>query len=204
MKKAIFLLMFIFVLGFNTKVFSASNPFSDVPTNHWAYDAVMILPAEGIIEGYGDGSFRGDRNITRYEAATMLAKVIVSKSNTVSNGSMSFTDIPSGHWARDAVALLSGAGISNGYSDGSFRGDNNITRYEMAVMISKLISGGGEYATGAMSFIDVPTDHWAADAVKFLASKGINEGYEDGTFRGDKNMTRYEVAAMLARVMVLM
>ena len=42
---------------------AAANPFSDVPRDHWAYDAVTQLAADGVVEGYGDGTFRGDRNI---------------------------------------------------------------------------------------------------------------------------------------------
>ena len=45
--------------------FAAANPFEDVPADHWAYDAISQLAAEGVIEGYGDGSYRGDQAITR-------------------------------------------------------------------------------------------------------------------------------------------
>ena len=56
--------------------FAAQNPFSDVPAGHWAYDAVTQLAADGIIEGYGDGTYLGNRNITRYEMAQMIAKAM--------------------------------------------------------------------------------------------------------------------------------
>ncbi|MBR7025212.1 MAG: S-layer homology domain-containing protein [Selenomonadaceae bacterium] len=73
----------------------------------------------------------------------------------------------------------------------------------MAVMVSKLISNNGK-TTGAMPFSDVPAGHWASKFVKTLATKGINEGYGDGTFRGDRNITRYEAAMMLAKALVSM
>ena len=60
----------------STTAFAAANPFSDVPAGHWAYEAVTQLAADGIIEGYGDSSFRGDRQITRYEMAQMVAKAM--------------------------------------------------------------------------------------------------------------------------------
>ena len=53
---------------------AAANPFTDVPADHWAYDAVAQLADEGIIEGYGAKDFRGSRQITRYEMAQMVAK----------------------------------------------------------------------------------------------------------------------------------
>ena len=56
--------------------FAAANPFSDVPADHWAYDAVSQLAADGVIEGYGDTTFRGNQNITRYEMAQMIAKAM--------------------------------------------------------------------------------------------------------------------------------
>ena len=64
------------VVGAASTTFAAANPFSDVPRDHWAYDAVTQLAADGVVEGYGDGTFRGDRNITRYEMAQMVAKAM--------------------------------------------------------------------------------------------------------------------------------
>ena len=56
--------------------FAAANPFADVPADHWAYDAVTQLAKDGVIEGYGDGSYRGDQQITRYEMAQMVARAM--------------------------------------------------------------------------------------------------------------------------------
>ncbi len=53
-----------------------ANPFSDVPAKHWAYDAVNKLAQAGIVDGYGDGTFRGDKTITRYEMAQIVAKAM--------------------------------------------------------------------------------------------------------------------------------
>ncbi len=64
------------VVGAASTTFAAANPFSDVPTDHWAYDAVAQLAADGVIEGYGDTTFRGNQSITRYEMAQMVAKAM--------------------------------------------------------------------------------------------------------------------------------
>ena len=66
----------VFVVGASVTAFAASNPFSDVPRGHWAYQSVAELAADGIIEGYGDETYRGDRLITRYEMAQMIAKAL--------------------------------------------------------------------------------------------------------------------------------
>ena len=59
--------------------FAAANPFADVPRDHWAYDAVAELADEGVIEGYGDGTYRGENEITRYEMAQMVAKAMAKE-----------------------------------------------------------------------------------------------------------------------------
>ena len=58
------------------KAFAAENPFSDVPLDHWSYAAVAQLAADGVIEGYGDGTYRGEQEITRYEMAQMVARAM--------------------------------------------------------------------------------------------------------------------------------
>ncbi len=65
-----------FVVSASSTTFAAANPFSDVPRGHWAYNSIAKLAAAGVVEGYGDGTYRGDRNITRYEMAQMVAKAM--------------------------------------------------------------------------------------------------------------------------------
>ena len=87
-KKIISALTTALVVGTASTTFAAANPFSDVPAGHWAYDAVNQLAADGVIEGYGDNTFLGNRNITRYEMAQMVAKAMAKSSN----GNVSSTD----------------------------------------------------------------------------------------------------------------
>ena len=76
MKKLLPALATTLILGMTSTGFAASNPFSDVPAGHWAYNSVARLAAEGVIEGYGDGTYRGSRLITRYEMAQMVARAL--------------------------------------------------------------------------------------------------------------------------------
>jgi hypothetical protein len=73
------------VVGATATTFAAANPFSDVPAGHWAYNSVTKLANEGVIEGYGDGTFRGNRNITRYEMAQMIARALAKAPSTNMN-----------------------------------------------------------------------------------------------------------------------
>ena len=79
MKKTL-LLAAVMALGVNAVVYAA-NPFSDVPAGHWAYDAVNKLAAEGVIEGYPGGTYGGDRLMTRYEMAQIVAKAMAKGAN---------------------------------------------------------------------------------------------------------------------------
>ena len=74
------------VVGAASTTFAAANPFSDVPADHWAYDSIAKLAAEGVVDGYGDGTYRGEQEITRYEMAQMVARPLVSQ--VVSNDSL--------------------------------------------------------------------------------------------------------------------
>ena len=187
-----------------SKTFAAANPFSDVPAGHWAYNAVVKLVNDGMIEGYGDGTFRGNKNITRYEATTIIARILSQKENKLSLIKKTpFTDVQEQHWAFNAVSLTSSLGINKGYDDHTFRGDRNITRYEMAQMFANFLKEDINNSGIRNSFSDVPEGHWASNAVIELSSKGVLEGYGDGTFRGNRNITRYEAATLISRVLAL-
>jgi len=76
MKKTLgFILALVFVLSLSGTAFAA-GPFADVPAKHWAYDAINKLAKAGIIDGYSDGTFHGDRTVTRYEMAQLVGRAI--------------------------------------------------------------------------------------------------------------------------------
>lgn len=79
MKKTLLLAMTI-AMGITASAYAA-NPFSDVPAGHWAYDAVNKLASEGVVEGYPDGTYGGDRLMTRYEMAQITAKAMAKGAN---------------------------------------------------------------------------------------------------------------------------
>jgi hypothetical protein len=80
MKKSLIItLALVFVLGIAGTAFAAANPFVDVPAKHWSYEAVSKLVKAGIVDGYGDGTFRGDRTMTRYEMAVIVAKAMANE-----------------------------------------------------------------------------------------------------------------------------
>ena len=64
------------VVGAASTTFAAANPFSDVPADSWAYDAVSTLAADGVIDGYPDGTYQGQNTMTRYEMAQIVARAM--------------------------------------------------------------------------------------------------------------------------------
>ena len=89
MKKSLVLAMAM-ALGVTASAYAA-NPFSDVPAGHWAYDSVNKLAAAGVIDGYGDGTFGGDKLMTRYEMAQIVARAM-SKGANVDKLAAEFAD----------------------------------------------------------------------------------------------------------------
>src|SRR5574344_638426 len=79
MKKSLVLAMLV-AMGLSATALAA-NPFSDVPAGHWAYGSIAKLAAAGIVDGYGDGTYRGDRLMTRYEMAQIVARAMAKGAN---------------------------------------------------------------------------------------------------------------------------
>ncbi len=79
MKKSLIFAMAM-ALGVTASAYAA-NPFSDVPAGHWAYDSIEKLAAAGVIDGYGDGTFGGDKLMTRYEMAQIVARAMANGAN---------------------------------------------------------------------------------------------------------------------------
>lgn len=96
--------------GSMTTTFAAANPFSDVPRDNWAYDAVSQLAEDGVIDGYGDNTFRGQQPITRYEMAQMVAKAM-AKEDTVSSADKALIDKLAAEYAAELDNL--GVRVSN-------------------------------------------------------------------------------------------
>lgn len=135
------------------------NRFKDVPAGAWYTTAVSTLANLGVISGYQDGSFGPDRNITRAELATILARFCGTPGDSVLNH---FTDI-SGNWARKYINQAAEAGLVYGYTDGTFRPDQNITRAETIVMVNRILgrsASAGTVVDGYKTFSDVPANAW--------------------------------------------
>lgn len=82
MKKGVILVFVLILVSFSVSVYAAANPYSDVPEKHWAYDAISKLAKAGVISGYADGTYRGERVLTRYEMAQIVANALTKADNS--------------------------------------------------------------------------------------------------------------------------
>ena len=145
------------------------------------------------MNGYTDGTFRPDASITRAEASKLLASLLVNK---IENEDHLFTDVDVSAWYADAVRQMTGFGLVNGYTDGTFKPNAKITRAEFVAILSRLPHD----AIGTdKSFNDVPKTNWAYDAVQTALAQGwISAGTN---FRPNAPITRAETVTILNRVL---
>lgn len=130
--------------------------FSDVTSVAWYADAVQKLARQGIIGGYADGSFRGDRAVTRAEFVAMLAKW-----QGLHGGDHRFADVSQHHWAHDAIAAAADRGWIVGISADTFAPDRALTRAEAVVILNRVLGINRHTVPAGQHFVDVPIDHWA-------------------------------------------
>ena len=157
-------------IGAASTTFAAANPFSDVPRDHWAYDAVTQLAADGVIEGYGDGTYRGDRNITRYEMAQMTAKAMAK--GDMSTSDKALVDRLAAEFADELNNL--GVRVANLEKNADMVKWTGFLRYEYRLSQCYIMPRRARAKTGAIND-EAPAKKW-----RFFtgASFSLTEGQE--------------------------
>lgn len=156
-------------------------------TDHFAY-----------IVGYGNGQVRPQNAITRAEVATIFFRLLtddVREENFTSSNK--YTDVAAGAWYNNAVSTLSAMGIITGYPDGTFRPNAYITRAEFAAIAARFDADGDKTLA---AFSDI-ANHWAKDEISVAYNNGWVDGYPDGTFGPQRNITRAETVTLVNRVL---
>ena len=151
------------------------------------------------LDGYEDGTVRPNANITRAEVASMIYRLLKeSVRGQIYTTTNKFSDVPARKWYNVAVSSMANGGYIAGYPDGTFGGERNITRAEFVTMLANFLDAPIE---GSMNFSDVSSTHWAYKNIVTAVSAGWVSGYEDGTFRPNRELTRAEAIAVLNRVL---
>ena len=152
----------------------------------------------GYIVGYDDGTVRPNGKITRAEVATIFFRLLTDESRDAYwCQTNDFSDVSASDWFNNAISTLTNAGILDGYEDGTFRPNGNITRAEFATIAVRFFDLTYE---GEDLFPDI-SDHWARDYINQAAAAGFVNGYEDGTFRPNNAITRAEAVTLVNRTL---
>jgi len=171
--------------------------FHDI-AGHWAESVIMEAVEQGIVNGYEDGSFRPERQVTRAEFSVMLVRAL--NLELPSEAQTSFADngsIPD--WARAYIAAAVEAKVIQGYEDNTFRADRPINREEMSAIMTRAF--GIETAQdGAPDFSDADQiSDWALPYVAAAAKAKLMNGRGNNVFAPKELATRAEAVAVLMR-----
>ena len=153
-------------------------------------------------EGYPNGTFNPDGQITRAEVVQMVYNLTGNNAETDLGILDKFSDMQEPHWAGTALAWATLNGYITGYEGGNLQPNAPISRAEMSALLHRIaIQEGLLDGLGAVSVQLSDIDgHWAHTDIISLATKGIIKGYIDGTFKPDNSVTRAETVAMCARL----
>ncbi len=190
----------------------STSPFKDVTSSTDHYKEICWLADTGISEGWsvsgGKKEFRPYSTVARADMAAFLCRFAAKyfdssvSSWKASSSTVRFSDITSSSSHYEEILWLGSAGVSSGYSDGTYRANANVVRQDMAAFLYRLSNlpsyNASEKDKSSFSDVSDSTDH--ANAIWWMASAGISTGYADGTFGATKDVLRGDMAAFLYRL----
>lgn len=202
----------VVVSMFNIGVANAQTRFSDVPSSNPYYDAIQWLTDNGVIQGYGDGTFRPNNPVNRAE---MLKMIFIADGNeddadaALATATM-FPDTPKSEWYAKYVALARNRGTVQGYPDGYFRPGNNINKAEAYKIVLKefynettmgYAVSRGSLPSSLSAAPDVKATDWFSLYVNFAALKNFYDAAPLGSknFYPAQNLTRGQLAQLIYR-----
>ena len=146
------------------------------------------------MNGYNNGEMRPYQQITRAEALVLLVNAIGLEPDSTYN---TFKDVPNSSFAAGHVGIALQNGIINGFTDGTFRGNQAVTRAEMSIMIANAFQLAA--SSEKISFSDVNTNVTGYDAIQRVVANKIAQGYTDGSFKPYEKMNRATYAVFISR-----
>ncbi|WP_214625900.1 S-layer homology domain-containing protein [Paenibacillus agaridevorans] len=180
--------------------------FNDV-IDHWSREAVNDMGSRMVVEGTGNGLFNPDASITRSEFAAIMVRGLGLKPE---NETSPFSDIAEGAWYADAVLTAYEYGLIDGYTDGTFRPADLISREQAMTILSRAMTITGLKAklpsvsidAALQLFEDVSSaSEWAKDGIANTVTAGIITGRSDSMLAPNENITRAEVALIVRRLL---
>lgn len=174
-------------------------PFTDLGENQWYESAIEYAYTHDIMEGMSETKFSPNTSLTRAQAVQILYNLEGQPTVTAAT---SFAD-STAHWAETPIAWAEQTGVVDGYEDGTFRPENNVTRQEFAQMMYNYAAYKGYdlNAEGDLSqFIDGDSvQEWAVTAMSWANGNALINGHDDGTLEPGGTTTRAQAASILMR-----
>ncbi|MBP3360070.1 MAG: chitobiase/beta-hexosaminidase C-terminal domain-containing protein [Clostridia bacterium] len=156
----------------------------------------------GYINGYPDGSVQPEGDITREEMTAILYRITNHdyESPFAETGDV-FPDVEFGRWSLHDIEYMADKKVVLGYPDGEFKPSRHLTRAEFAALIYRFTEEKLTKIEAENAFNDLSDEHWAYNEILVLCKNGLMEGYEDGTFRCEDNITRAEVMTVINKIL---
>ena len=172
------------------------NVFKDIGGS-WAKKEIEYLTGKGWIDGYSDGTYRPNDDLTRAQAAKIMSSFLML---TLTNEEIYFSDVSNDFWGLTPVMLVAQYKVMNGIGDGRFAPNEKLTRAQMAQIFYNAGFYNQPINNNASSFKDVNKDHWAYVAIETMKKEGIMVGYSEGRFGANDPITRAQMAAVIYRL----
>ncbi len=178
--------------------------FIDVPATHRAYGGITELADKGVLSGYEDGTFRADAYVTRAEMARIISGVTGGLTSKVTDtvigtgfdipgsAKYEFSDVNTDYWAMNDIAHCKGLGLIDGYEDGTFKPNENVS---VAEAVKICLS-----ATGYNSMIMENDDTWYAPWIDMAVEYKI---LDSSNIDPNSKMTRADVAELVSKTINL-
>lgn len=204
-KPALLLIFMIFVLFFVDFSPAFANNLWDT-RGHWAEREVSLLVTKGIINGFPDGSFRPEKEVTRAQFVKLIVEALGSGNDAkiLETVSSPFKDVADTCWAKGYLLSAVERGIIS-TKDKNFRPNQPIKRVDMTAMVVKAL-GLQKQAELMMNYklrfddsIDIP--YWAVGYVAVASNYGIITGMPDNTFQPNQTATRAQAAVIISRML---
>jgi len=180
-------------------VMEANKTYPDL-AGHWSKANVESMAAKHVVSGYPDGTYKPENNITRAEFANLIVKALELDVVEYNN---EFNDINAADWYADVVATAYANGIIDGYPEGTFLPNKEISRLEMAAMLSKALDveiNDNYYPMAAQAFGDYSDiASWGKDHMVKVYQEGLMVGM-DGVFNPTGTTTRAQAATAIYRL----
>ncbi|MED0938788.1 S-layer homology domain-containing protein [Bacillus mobilis] len=183
------------VAGVVSPVAAAGKTFPDVPADHWGIDSINYLVEKGAVKGNDQGMFEPGKELTRAEAATMMAQILNLPIDK--DAKPSFGD-SQGQWYTPFIAAVEKAGVIKGTGNG-FEPNGKIDRVSMASLLVEAYKLDTKVnGTPATKFKDLETLNWGKEKANILVELGISVGTGD-QWEPKKTVTKAEAAQFIAK-----